>query len=230
MIRWLVKILVSFVLTVILLVGGSYALSYFAPSVFMAIFTQFVPLDDIKKKVTADFAAERNQALQKMVNEKVKSAAKKFNLKDVQKKLSSSKSPYLENTKLRIQQFTANDFDMQVNEKDFMDYLQGAGGLADVSVQFLKDKAVVSAPVDVLGRKVKAEVQGHFVVEGKTKVRFVGDKLLIAKASVPPAVQKEILSALQPVVDFSGLDVPLTIKEVKIFNGYFQVSGMIKGS
>lgn len=229
-VRWFFKIIVSFVLAAVLLVGGSYALSYFAPSVFMAIFTQFVPLDDIRKKVAADIASEKNQTVQKMVNEKVKSAAKKFNLKDIQKRLASSKSPYLEDTKLRIQKFTANEFDIEVNEKDFMAYLQGSGELSDVSVKFLLNNAVVSRTVDVLGRNVLAEVHGHFVVENKTKVRFVGDKLYFSKASVPAPLQKEILSAIQPVVDFSGMDVPLTLKEVKIYNGYFRVSGMVKGS
>ncbi len=230
LIRWLFKIAVSFILTVVLLAAGSYVLSYFAPSVFMALFTQFVPMEDIKKKVAADIAAEKSQTIQKMVNEKVKSTAKKFNLKDIQKRLAASKSPYLEDTKLRIQKFTARDFQIEVNEKDFMDYLRGSGGMSDVTVKFLQDKAVVSAPVDVLGRKITAEVHGHFVVEEKTKVRFVGDKLYFAKASVPAAVQKDILSAISPVVDFSGMDVPLTLNEVKIFQGYFQVFGAIKGS
>lgn len=231
MIRKLFKLILFLLFAVVLLVAGTYALNFVAPSLFMKVFTKFVPLDEIKKKMARDFPAAQGDKIQEFIKDKAKKTAGGFSLKGVEERLKKSKLPYIKQEHIiKIRKFTARDFQMEVGEKDFTEYLQGVDGLQDASVEFLKDVAVVTVPVEVVGKKINVHVRGHFAVEEKTKVRFVGDKLLFGKAPVPDALQKEILKSVSPVVDFGGMDVPLTIKEVKISPDYFMVSGSIRGT
>lgn len=230
MIKKLFKLVFLLFFTVVLLVAGTYVLNLLSPQLFMKVFTKFVPMEEIKKKVAKEIQPPSGDKIQKFLKDKVKKNAGGFSLKGMEEKLKNTKLPYLKDEHIKIRKFTARDFQMEVGEKDFAEYLHSLGGMENVSVEFMKGMVAVNVPVEVLGKKINVQVQGHFTVEQKTKVRFVGDKLLFGKASVPGSLQKEILESVSPVVDFGGFDVPLTIKEVKIFQDYFVVSGSIRGT
>lgn len=231
MIKILFKFVFSLFMAAILLAAGMYALNLVAPSLFMKVFTQFVPMNDIKKKLHKDFTKESSSKIQQMLNEKVKTTVSGFSLKDIGKRLKSAQFPDLkEKQMVKIEKFTARDFQMQVSEKDLTDYLHGIDGMSEAEIALYPDKAAVMVPVKVAKLTVNVTIEGHFVVQEKTKVKFVGDKLFFGKANLPAASKDEILNSIQPVVDFSGLDVPLTLKDVKIFQGYLLVEGAVRGT
>lgn len=113
-----------------------------------------------------------------------------------------------------------------LSEDDLNKYLRSrSGNLKFVTVSLSRGQATLTAGVPVLGRVLKASVNGHFKVEGKTRIRFEVDRTKVERFLIPRLIQDGIASLLDLSVDLGGMPVPFTIHDVRIEEGAVYIFG-----
>ncbi|HHY45708.1 MAG TPA: DUF2993 domain-containing protein [Firmicutes bacterium] len=113
-----------------------------------------------------------------------------------------------------------------LSQDDLNEYFQSrGGGLRFVRVNLSRGQATLIAEVPFLGRVLRASVDGHFRVDGRTRIRFEVDRARVERFLIPRLIQEGILGQLDLSVDLAGMPVPLTVHDVRVENGAIYVFG-----
>ncbi|HHY98071.1 MAG TPA: DUF2993 domain-containing protein [Firmicutes bacterium] len=113
-----------------------------------------------------------------------------------------------------------------LDQDDINRYIKSRGGLLSlVRVELSRGKAELIGEYPILGKTLTVSVNGHFAVEGATRVKFVIDKAHVEKYLIPKFIQRELTKNLDLSIDLQGLPVPFSIHDVRIEQGAIYVFG-----
>lgn len=116
----------------------------------------------------------------------------------------------------------------QVDQGDIDRYLTKARpDLHDVVVRLRADDVEVSTPVTVRGYTTTVSVSGTLKpnADAANKLDFVANGGSIGIVPVPARLVNVAIDEMNPVLDFSRLRFPITVKDVDIHNGTATVHG-----
>lgn len=132
----------------------------------------------------------------------------------------------LRGERVELRRVRKGDATVILAEGDLNAYLHSRDGiLRALAVKLRPGVATVAGHVNVLGLKVDIALDGRFVVEGGTRLRYVVDRLRVGNAVIPEAIWDELVGAVDLSVDVSDLPVPVVLREVNVQDGVVYVFG-----
>ena len=109
-------------------------------------------------------------------------------------------------------------FSAELGEAAVTRYVQKRAGadVRDVRVRFQRGQIVVNATPDLLGFNVPSEVAGKPVLKGLDAVNFRASKVSLGGLRLPRFAMDALEDKVNPVVDLSGLKLPVRIGKLQV--------------
>jgi len=231
--RFLFKIII-----LLLVIGGLYILSeVFLPDLIGRKISKIIKgKEGVKSSVETKVSSHPALKIALGRLDKVSIKIKELNtaglkLKDVKTKLkavSFDLPDYLRHQKIRVKSIKASDLEIKISESDLNEYLQRGKDFRDFKARLVPGKVILKGEVEVLGAPLDVSLEGDFVIEEESRMRFVGRKLRVSGRKLPDFITRQVIEKTNPVVDFSFLDLPLSLKRVIIGEGYIKLLGTIE--
>jgi hypothetical protein len=109
-------------------------------------------------------------------------------------------------------------FSMKVDSEAVTGYLRKHGGkeLKDLEVEFRDSSTFIKGTPKVKGFDLPAEVEGTPVLKGKRIINFEAKEIKVLGIPLPKAAIEELEDKLNPVLDLSGLELPIELTKVEV--------------
>lgn len=124
-----------------------------------------------------------------------------------------------------------SDVTVILTEDDLNAYLRSRDGILKAfGIHLRPGVATVTGRVNTLGIKLDITLDGRFVVDGGTRLRYVVDRFKVGGAVVPEVIKEELMKRVDLSVDVAGLPIPVVLREVNVQDGVVYVFGGTPGS
>ena len=120
-----------------------------------------------------------------------------------------------------------SDFSVGLGEAAVSNYVRHRGGarLKDVTVAFQKGQIMVGGTPELLGFPVRTQVAGKPVIRGGTAIDFDASRVDVGGIKLPGMVVDALEKKVNPVVDLSGLKLPVRISDFRVEGSRLVASG-----
>ncbi|MFN3648276.1 MAG: DUF2993 domain-containing protein [Armatimonadota bacterium] len=104
---------------------------------------------------------------------------------------------------------------------------RAGASVKDVRVAFRDGELQVSGTPEIMGFGVKSEVAGRPVLSGRDAVNFEASKVSVLGLRLPGFAVDELEKRINPVVDLSGLKLPVRITELDVRGDRLHADGTL---
>jgi hypothetical protein len=97
--------------------------------------------------------------------------------------------------------------------------------LRDARVRFQGDGVVVNVAPAVLGIGVPVEIEGRPALRDAERIDFDASRVAVLRIGLPEIAIRRLEEAINPIVDFRGLKLPIRVTDVRVESGSVRVAG-----
>lgn len=118
----------------------------------------------------------------------------------------------------KLESVSKGDFALGLGEEVVTRYVQKRGGpkVRDAKVRFSNGQIAVKATPELFGVGLPSEVEGKPVLTGGDAINFRASKLSVLGVRIPQLAVDALEREINPVVDLSGLKLPVKITDFSV--------------
>jgi hypothetical protein len=118
---------------------------------------------------------------------------------------------------LEVRSLKGGNMTLLLTEEGINTYFHGLNDSFDRFHIDLSDNIPkVVGNVEILGIKLDIRVEGRFIVENSTKIKFIADKLVVENTQVPRLLINQLMNELDLTLDLGKIPLPLNVRDVKV--------------
>lgn len=135
----------------------------------------------------------------------------------------------ISNKTLKVKDLKEGNMTALITEEGLNSYFRSVNRTFDDFVIILGPDNIprIKSDVEILGMKLNIIVEGRFIVENGTKIKFIPNKFIVENTQVPSLLLSQLVNEWDLCLDIGKLPFPLYVKEVRVEDGNILIISQI---